>query len=99
MERIVIRAGSARSHSVASPICGMCKRRFGGHNRDASGSSSFEASKPPKGIAGLVGIFMPVQNIMEISQSKAASHSHEDFMTNLWSNAHLIEQGMLWTFR
>jgi len=35
----------------------MCKPRLGGHNRDASVSISFEASKPPKRIAEFIEIF------------------------------------------
>jgi len=34
-----------------------------------------------------------------MENNKAESHFQEDFMANLWSNAHLIEQGLLWTLR
>jgi hypothetical protein len=47
--------GSGSLLSTVSPICGIRKPRPNGHNHFAGGSSSFEASKPPQGIAEFVG--------------------------------------------
>jgi hypothetical protein len=48
----------------------MCRPRFGGHNRDASGSSSVQASKPPKGIAGFAGLFFAYKTSLKFRKAR-----------------------------
>lgn len=64
----------------------LCFNRFGAYNRQARS-------------AAFVGIFIPVQNLTEITRTKATSHLQEDSMSSLSSSVQLLEQVLIETFR
>lgn len=71
----------------------------GGQVKEVKADITLAPKIRSKPAAGFVGIFIPLFKGTQFEETQAASHSQEDLMTNLWSNAQLLEQVVLWTLR